>query len=73
MAYNPFEMPLIAEVEPFTDVLDEADTWRGGESIHKLYPNKVAVLAGDYLIAKASVLLARLENSAVIQIMALPL
>jgi hypothetical protein len=46
------------------DVLDEADTRRGGEAVHKLYSNKVAVLAGDYLLARASVLLARLENTA---------
>jgi geranylgeranyl pyrophosphate synthase len=52
------------------DVLDEADTRRGGESVHKLYSNKVAVLAGDYLLARASLLLARLENTAVVQIMA---
>ena len=52
------------------DVLDEADTRRGGEAVHKLYSNKVAVLAGDYLVARASVLLARLENTAVVQIMA---
>merc|ERR1711957_193035 len=52
------------------DVLDEADTRRGGESVHKLYSNKVAVLAGDYLLARASVLLARLENTAVVQMMA---
>ena len=35
-----------------------------------MYSNKVAVLAGDYLLARASVLLARLENTAVVQIMA---
>ena len=52
------------------DVLDEADTRRGGEAVHKLYSNKVAVLAGDYLLARASVLLARLENTSVVQIMA---
>jgi len=52
------------------DVLDESDTRRGGESVHKLYSNKVAVLAGDYLLARASVLLARLENTAVVQVMA---
>ena len=52
------------------DVLDEADTRRGGEAVHKLYSNKVAVLAGDYLLARASLLLARLENTAVVQIMA---
>jgi geranylgeranyl pyrophosphate synthase len=51
------------------DVLDEAETRRGGEAVHKLYSNKVAVLAGDYLLARASVLLARLENTAVVQIM----
>jgi len=52
------------------DVLDEADTRRGGEAVHKIYSNKVAVLAGDYLLARASLLLARLENTAVVQIMA---
>jgi len=52
------------------DVLDEADTRRGGEAVHKLYSNKVAVLAGDYLLARSCVLLARLENTAVVQIMA---
>ncbi|EKX50057.1 geranylgeranyl pyrophosphate synthase [Guillardia theta CCMP2712] len=51
------------------DVLDEADTRRGGESVHKLYSNKVAVIAGDYLLARASVVLARLENTEVTEIM----
>ena len=36
------------------DVLDEADTRRGGDSVHKLYSNKVAVIVGDYLLARAS-------------------
>lgn len=52
------------------DVLDEADTRRGGEAVHKMYNNKVAVLAGDYLLARASVLLAKLDNVNVVQIMA---
>mmetsp|Transcript_5877 Transcript_5877/g.8828 ORF Transcript_5877/g.8828 Transcript_5877/m.8828 type:complete len:406 (-) Transcript_5877:57-1274(-) len=52
------------------DVLDEAETRRGGLAIHKLYSNKVAVLAGDYLLARASVLLARLGNNEVVEIMA---
>lgn len=52
------------------DVLDEADTRRGGEAVHKLYSNKVAVLSGDYLLARASVLMAKLENVEVVQIMA---
>ena len=37
------------------DVLDDADTRRGGDAIHKMYSNKVAVLSGDYLLARASV------------------
>ena len=28
------------------DVLDDADTRRGGDAIHKMYSNKVAVLSG---------------------------
>lgn len=52
------------------DVLDEAEVRRGGMAVHKLYSNKVAVLAGDYLLARASVLLARLNNVQVVEIMA---
>lgn len=52
------------------DVLDEAETRRGGQAVHKMYSNKVAVLAGDYLLARASVLLAKLQNVNVVQIMA---
>eukprot|EP00596_Hydrurales_sp_CCMP1899_P008997 CAMPEP_0119048394 /NCGR_PEP_ID=MMETSP1177-20130426/58662_1 /TAXON_ID=2985 /ORGANISM="Ochromonas sp, Strain CCMP1899" /LENGTH=363 /DNA_ID=CAMNT_0007024205 /DNA_START=179 /DNA_END=1270 /DNA_ORIENTATION=+ len=52
------------------DVLDESDTRRGGATIHTMYTNKVAVLAGDYLLAKASVLLARLQHFQVVEVMA---
>lgn len=52
------------------DVLDEADTRRGGQAVHKMYNNKVAVLVGDYMLARASVLLAKLENVRVVQVMA---
>ncbi|KAJ1449917.1 isoprenoid synthase domain-containing protein [Pelagophyceae sp. CCMP2097] len=52
------------------DVLDDADTRRGGDAIHKMYSNKVAVLAGDYLLARASVLLAKLQNAEVVEVMA---
>jgi len=52
------------------DVLDDADTRRGGDAIHKMYSNKVAVLSGDYLLARASVLLARLRNPEVVVVMA---
>jgi geranylgeranyl pyrophosphate synthase len=52
------------------DVLDEADMRRGGSAVHTVYTNKVAVLAGDYLLAKASVLLARLQHFQVVEVMA---
>ncbi|CEL99505.1 unnamed protein product [Vitrella brassicaformis CCMP3155] len=52
------------------DVLDDAETRRGGDSVHKLYSNKVAVLAGDFLLARASVLLAQLGNVEVVETMA---
>ena len=52
------------------DVLDDADTRRGGDAIHKMYSNKVAVLSGDYLLARASVLLARLQHKQVVEVMA---
>lgn len=52
------------------DVLDDADTRRGGDAIHKMYSNKVAVLAGDYLLARASVELALLGNVGVVEVMA---
>merc|ERR1719408_1192546 len=52
------------------DVLDEADTRRGGKAVHTLYSNKVAVLGGDYLLARASVLLARLQHLQVVEVMA---
>ena len=52
------------------DVLDEADTRRGGQAVHTMYTNKVAVLAGDFLLARASVLLARLQHFQVVEVMA---
>ena len=52
------------------DVLDDADTRRGGDAIHKMYSNKVAVLSGDYLLARASVLLAKLGHMDVVRVMA---
>jgi geranylgeranyl pyrophosphate synthase len=52
------------------DVLDEAETRRGGAAVHTMYTNKVAVLAGDYLLARASVLLARLQHFQVVEVMA---
>jgi len=49
------------------DVLDMADTRRGAKSVNYLFGNKLAVLAGDFLLARASVCLARLRNVEVIE------
>ena len=37
------------------DVLDGADTRRGGSAVHRLYSSKAAVFSGDFLLARASV------------------
>ena len=44
------------------DVIDKADSRRGVESVNRAYGNKLAILAGDFLLARASVALARLRN-----------
>lgn len=57
---------------------DEVDGWtwgcgcslcRGVASINKLYGNKMAVLAGDFLLARASVSLARLRDVEVVELL----
>ncbi|KAJ1625058.1 solanesyl diphosphate synthase [Pavlovales sp. CCMP2436] len=52
------------------DVIDVSDMRRGARSVHKIFGNKVAVLAGDFLLARASVLLARLGDVKVVELMA---
>jgi len=52
------------------DVIDMADTRRGAKSAHRIYGNKVAVLAGDFLLARASVLLSRLNDTRVVELQA---
>jgi len=52
------------------DVLDAADTRRGDSAVHKLFSNKAAVFSGDFLLARASVALARLGHSQVVREMA---
>lgn len=51
------------------DVIDDADTRRGSPSVHKVFGNKMAILAGDYLLARASVFLARLRDVEVVETM----
>ncbi|MCL7031050.1 hypothetical protein MKW94_029672 [Papaver nudicaule] len=44
------------------DVLDDADTRRGVPSLNFLMGNKLSVLAGDFLLSRASVALSTLKN-----------
>ena len=43
---------------------------RGTRAAHRIYGNKVAVLAGDFLLARASVLLSRLGDIKVVELLA---
>jgi solanesyl diphosphate synthase len=52
------------------DVIDVADTRRGKRAVHRIYGNKIAVLAGDFLLARASVLLSRLGDVKVVELLA---
>ena len=52
------------------DVIDLADTRRGAKAAHRLYGNKLAVLGGDFLLARASVLLSRLGDVKVVELLA---
>jgi len=53
------------------DVADVADARRGARAAHRIYGNKVAVLAGDFLLARASVLLARQGDVRAVELVAL--
>ncbi|AAQ00087.1 MULTISPECIES: solanesyl diphosphate synthase [Prochlorococcus] len=51
------------------DVLDEASTRRGVDTVHNRFDHKVAVLAGDFLFAQASWHLANLDNLDVVKLL----
>lgn len=51
------------------DVIDVADTRRGALSVNSLFGNQLAVLAGDFLLSRASVALARLRDCDVIELL----
>ena len=51
------------------DVIDGADTRRGAPAVHTVFGNKMAILAGDYLLARASICLARLRHVEVVETM----
>ncbi|XP_048438654.1 solanesyl diphosphate synthase 3, chloroplastic/mitochondrial-like [Pyrus x bretschneideri] len=51
------------------DVLDDADTRRGVGSVNREMGNKLAVLAGDFLLSRACVALASLRSTEVVLLM----
>ncbi len=50
------------------DIIDNCDTRRGAHTIHNIFNNKIAVLAGDFLFAQSSWYLANLNNLEVVKI-----
>lgn len=52
------------------DVIDHSVSRRGSPSANLEFGNKMAVLAGDFLLGRASVALARLRNPEVIELLA---
>ncbi|XP_042477452.1 solanesyl-diphosphate synthase 1, mitochondrial-like isoform X2 [Macadamia integrifolia] len=52
------------------DVLDDAETRRGIGALNVVMGNKIAVLAGDFLLSRACVALASLENTEVVSLLA---
>ncbi|CCE61519.1 hypothetical protein TPHA_0A04460 [Tetrapisispora phaffii CBS 4417] len=51
------------------DVIDHSDTRRGKDSGNKAFTNKMAVLAGDFLLGRATVSISRLRNPEVVELM----
>lgn len=52
------------------DVIDHSESRRGSPSANLAFGNKMAVLAGDFLLGRASVALARLRNPEVVELLA---
>ena len=52
------------------DVIDHSEIRRSAPSANIAFGNKMAVLAGDFLLGRASVALARLRNAEVIELLA---
>nr|YP_009397863.1 prenyl transferase [Sonderella linearis]ARW67049.1 prenyl transferase [Sonderella linearis] len=50
------------------DIIDDCSTRRGIKTVHNLFNNKIAVLAGDFLFAQSSWYLANLNNLNVVKI-----
>ena len=52
------------------DVVDESDMRRGVPTVHSLFGNRVAILAGDFLFGQSSWYLANLDNLEVVKLLA---
>ena len=50
------------------DVVDSSDTRRGQPAVHTQWSNKVAVLTGDYMLAKVIGLVAEVRNIRILEI-----
>lgn len=51
------------------DVIDEAETRRGVKSVNKVFGSKLSILAGDFLLARASICLSRLRSLEAVELM----
>ncbi len=51
------------------DIVDESELRRGIPTVHSLFSNRVAVLAGDFLFAQSSWYLANLDNLTVVKLL----
>ncbi|MEH2068824.1 MAG: solanesyl diphosphate synthase [Nostoc sp.] len=51
------------------DVVDESDMRRGVPTVHSLFGNRIAILAGDFLFAQSSWYLANLDNLEVVKLL----
>jgi all-trans-nonaprenyl-diphosphate synthase len=51
------------------DVVDTAPTRRGVPTVHSIFGNRIAVLAGDFLFAQSSWYLANLDNLTVVKLL----
>jgi octaprenyl-diphosphate synthase len=50
------------------DVVDNSPTRRGSNAVHQQWSNKVAILTGDYILAKVIALLSELRNANLLNI-----
>ena len=52
------------------DVIDESTTRRGKPSVNMVFTDKQSILAGDYILSKASIALARIGNCKAVELIA---